>query len=263
MQSDAPPVRIFVLTEDTNKDARETVEALVKKMLPLVVPHCRVHDRVAFMPTEAREQEAMHGEAWKSEKQCNREARVRLQRYIATRLCEPRTFVVFHVDGDKPWEERAESVNAEKFKTFVEKIVQAAGAGQRSVQRSRRNPSPETTSAPEPELDKLIRLMPFYTLEAWLYQNLQGIVEICRREHAGKHADAVREWENKRHELDEIVKPADYFCVSKMHNHELASRGFPAQKAYEVQKSFFESVELMKSCPKFVAALQATVDAWD
>lgn len=259
MQSAEAPLRIFVLTEDTSKDARATVEALVRKMLPLVVPNCRVHDRVAFFPTDPREQEAMHGEAWKSEKQIHREARVRLQRYIARRLCEPQTFVVFHVDGDEPWQNRTTSVNGEKFQAFVVLIAQAAGAGQRSVQKSRRAPVHEAKSVSEPDLDNLIRFMPFYTLEAWLYQNLQGVVEICRRQHDGKHVDAVRVWEDKRHELDELPKPANHFCVAKMHNLELANRGFPAQKAYEVQKSFFDSVERMKNCHKLVAALSRTV----
>lgn len=262
MQSAETPVRIFVLTEDSSPDARATVEALVKKMLPLVVPNCRVHDRVAFLPTEAREQEAMHGEAWKSDKQCHHDARVRLQRYIARRLCEKQTFVVFHADGDTPWQEREQSVNKHKFDAFVVKIKQSAEAGQRSVRKSRRHSPQEPQPTPEPDLDRLIKFMPFYTLEAWLYQNLQGILDICRRQHDGEHVDAVREWENKRHEFDEIVKPADSFCVAKMHNLELASRTFPIQKAYDVQKSFFDSVELMKSCQKFVEALQATVDTW-
>lgn len=262
MHATDAPVRIFVLTEDTSKDARATVEALVRKMLPLVVPNCRVHDRVAFFPTDPREQEAMHGEAWKSEHQRHHEARVRLQRYIARRLCESQTFVVFHVDGDTPWEQRQQSENHRKFDWFVIKIKQSAEAGQRRVQASRRAPSQDVKPNAEPDLDNFIRLMPFYTLEAWLYQNLQGIVDICRKQHDGKHVDAAREWENRRHEMDEIVKPADHFCVAKMHNHELANRGFPAQKAYDVQKSFFENVERMKTCSKLVAALRdAAIDA--
>lgn len=264
MQSAEAPVRIVVLTEDTNKDARVTVEALVRRMLPLVVPNCRIHDCVTFLPTDPREQEAMHGEAWKSDKQIHREARVRLQRYIARRLCEPQTFVVFHVDGDKPWQERHESDNKRKFDAFIVLVAQSADAGQRNVQRARQRPSTESNTLPVPDLDNLIRLMPFYTLEAWLYQNIQGIVDICRRQHDGKHVDAACAWEAVRHELDELVKPAEYFrdCVAKMHNHELATSGFPTQKAYDVRKSFFESVERMKACAKLVAALESTVPVW-
>ncbi|HRI63084.1 MAG TPA: hypothetical protein PK156_02570 [Polyangium sp.] len=256
--------RIFVLTEDTSKknDARATVEALVRKMLPLVVTNCRVHDRVAFLPTDPHEQEAMHGCVWKGDKPRDHDARVRLQRYIARRLREPRTFVVFHVDGDVPWEKRAASENKQKFEAFVVRIAQAAGAGHRNVQKSRRAPPQESNLPVEPDLDNLIVLMPFYTLESWLYQNLDGVLDICRRHHDGKHVESVRDWENKRHQLDEIVKPDEQFCVAKMHNLELASRGFPAQKVYEIKMSFFESVEHMKACTKLVDALLSTVETW-
>jgi hypothetical protein len=258
MQPAEAAVRIVVLTEDTSKDARATVEALVRKMLPLVVPNCRVYDRIAFLPTEPREHEAMHGGAWKGDKQRDHDARVRLQRYIARRLCEPKTFVVFHVDGDTPWENRAQSENVRKFGAFVVRIAQAAGAGQRSVQKSRRSPTPDANAAPEIDLDRFIPLVPFYTLESWLYQNLQCAIDICRREHDGRHVEALRAWERVRHELDEVIKPDEHFCLTKMHNLELASKGFPAQTVYDTKKSFFDSVECMKARKGFVEALALT-----
>jgi hypothetical protein len=265
MKTEDCAAKIFVLTEDTSKknDARATVEALVRKMLPLVVPGCRVHDRIAFLPTDPVEQQAMYCSVWKGDKQRDHEARVRLQRYIARRLCESRTFVIFHVDGDVPWRSRATSENKQKFEGFVVRIAQAAAAGQQRVHAARRRQAVETTSPNvEPDLDRLIVLMPFYTLESWLYQNLQGIVDICQRQHNGEHLEKVREWENKRYELDETIKPDESFCVAKMHNWELATRGFPALEAYEVKKSFFDAVERMKACQKLVEALQTTIDTW-
>ncbi len=256
------PVRIVVLTEDTSKDARATIEALVRKMLPLVVPNSRVHDLVAFLSTDQPDHAGMHRCIWKGSDPRDHAARVRLYKYIARRLCEVQTFVLFHVDGDTPWENRAQSENVQYLEKFVILIEQAAGVGQSNVQRSRRSALVDTITTPKLDFDRFIPVVPFYTLEAWLYQNLERLIDICSREHDGGHVESLRSWESARMEIDEIIKPSEHFCVKKnTHNLELASQGFPAQKAYDVRKSFFDSVERMRKCQKLVDALAATVDA--
>ena len=92
---------IVILTEDTGKDGRPTVETLARRMLNIVVPGFR-RDRVAFLPSEPREEEAMRGSIWKTDGRNPVEyaRRVRLLRYVARRLLQDDTFVLFHVDGD-------------------------------------------------------------------------------------------------------------------------------------------------------------------
>jgi hypothetical protein len=256
-------VRIVVLTEDTSKDARATVEALVRKMLPLVVSNCRGHDHVSFLPTEQRDHAGMHRCIWKGNDPRDHAARVLLYKYIARRLCESQTFVLFHVDGDTSWENREQSENVQKLTKFVILIEQAAGLGQRNVQRSRHRAVPDAITPPKLDFDGFIPIVPFYTLESWLYQNLQCALDICRREHDGAHVESLRAWESVRHDLDETIKPSEQFCVKKLHNLELAARSYPAETAYEIKKSFFESIERMKACQKLVSALAATIDAFD
>ena len=259
MQSADSSLRFVVLSEDTSKDARATIEALVRKMLPLVEPNCRPYEHIGFVTTEPADHEGMHRDIWKGTDSRHYAARVRLQRYIARRLSQPNTFVLFHVDGDTLWENRAESDNKQKFDDFVIRVVQSADAGQRNVQRSRRQTRTEPAKTPEPDPQRLIPIIPFYTLEAWLYQNLQQAITICRRKHNGAHVDALREWEAQRAQLDEIVKPADHVCLNKEHNLELAAQGFPARVVYDLNKSFHDTVERLKNCGALCDALARAV----
>lgn len=261
-----PELSLVILTEDGSKDARATIEALVRKMLALVAPGCRLHDRVAFLPSEPREEEAMRGNVWKTDgKNKNplaHERRVRLLRYIARRLCQEDTFVVFHVDGDRPWKERSESENLAKFDRIVlSTLPQVVERGRATTGHARRTREPEAgTAAPVLHLEHLLLLCPFRSIEAWLYQNVQRALVICRRHHGGRHVDALTAWEAKRADLDELDPPEKYVCLRKDHNLELASHGFPTELVRAVGKSFAESVSRMEQCAGLRAALERTRD---
>ena len=56
MQRVEATVSIVIFTEDTSADGRATIEALVRRMLRLMIPDCRL-DRVAFLPDDPRERE--------------------------------------------------------------------------------------------------------------------------------------------------------------------------------------------------------------
>jgi len=49
---------------------------------------------------------------------------------------------------------------------------------------------------------------------------------------------------DQRAELDELLAPEKALCLGKAFNLELATRGFPAREAYEVKKSFADTVTL-------------------
>lgn len=250
---------LVVLTEDTGADGRPTIVTLVRHMIDLVVPGTR-RDLVQFLPRDEREEEAMRGAVWKTrgENALDRERRVRLLRYLARRLSQPDTFVLFHIDGDKPWKDRDESENVQKFHALREiDLPQVADRGRVHAPRGRAQP---TIEPPPLHLDRLLLVAPFRSVEAWLYQNVRAAVEICRREHEGKHVDALQHWATHRGDLDELPMPDKTVCLDKDHNAEL-TRGFPAQEAYDVQKSFAATVNGLVQCDALTAAL-ARARAW-
>ncbi|WP_438030873.1 hypothetical protein [Sorangium sp. So ce233] len=261
MSQEGARLSIVILTEDSGEDGRATVEALVGRMLDLVVPGYGRH-RVDFLPSEPREEEAMRGNVWKTDGRNPREheRRIRLLRYIARKLLLPDTFVVFHVDGDRPWAERNASENIAKFErrvlTQLPHVVERAHA---NVSRARlRSKDALEPPAPALPLEHLLLVCPFRSIEAWLYQNVRRASEICRREHGGRHVGDIEAWDGMREKLDELPAPDQSLCLKKSYNLELASHGFPAQLAYDVRKSFAESVDRMGRCGALRDALERT-----
>ncbi|WP_437651113.1 hypothetical protein [Sorangium sp. So ce362] len=261
MTSEGARLSIVILTEDSGRDGRATVEALVGRMLEVVVPGYGRH-RVDFLPSEPMEEEAMRGNVWKTDGKNPREheRRVRLLKYIARKLLSPGTFVIFHIDGDRPWAERDTSENIAKFdRKVLMQLPQVVDRGRANAPRTRlRTKGDAEPPAPVLQIEHLLLVCPFRSIEAWLYQNVRRASEICRREHGGRHVGDIEAWEGKRAELDELPAPDQALCLKKAHNMELASRGFPAQLAYDVRKSFAESVDRMGRCGALRAALERT-----
>jgi hypothetical protein len=102
-------------------------------------------------------------------------------------------------------------------------------------------------------------LCPFRSIEAWLYQNVDRAMLICRRQHRGDHVHALAAWKANRGDLDELPRPEHEVCLRKEHNLELASHGFPAAVVYDLGKSFTQSVDRMKQCAALGSALVRTV----
>lgn len=260
MTAPDPCLSVVILTED--KHGHATVAALARRMFDLIVPGYGSH-RVDFIPREPREEEAMPGNGWKTDGKnpVEREKKIRLLRYLARRLSQPDTFVLFHVDGDRPWKDRATSENVAKFEHFAKvELPQVAGAGRAAVAVARARGQGTADAPPPPEMhaERLLLLCPFRSIEAWTYQNLRVAAEICRREHRGEHVAKLVAWETKRHELDELEAPDQELCLHKAHNRELASTGFPASEAYEVGKSFAATVDRLTDCDALGRALLRT-----
>jgi hypothetical protein len=263
--SEEAALSIVILTEDDGKDGRATVEALARKMLHLVVPGFGSH-RVHFVPRDDREEEAMRGSYWKDRGRNpagrtpeERERRVRLLRYIARRLSQPDTFVLFHIDGDRTWADRHTSENATEFDRLVRvALPQVVDRGRANGPRAKVRAQPDAPPPPPMHVDRLLLLCPFRSIEAWLYQNLRAAIDICRREHRGAHAAALQGWEEQRAELDELPAPEQTVCLKKKFNLELATNGFPAGEAYGVKKSFAASVDRLRGCDALTLALERT-----
>jgi len=255
----AASLAIVILTEDGGKDGRTTVEALARRMFDLIVPDVQSH-RIQFVPRDPPEEEAMRGNLWKTDGKnpVEHARRVRLRRYMVRWLSLPNSFVLFHIDGDRPWSERHTSENLEKFQKFRATLPQVADRGRANNPRPKGPGAMREESPPEMHLENLMLICPYRSIEAWLYQNVRVALDICGREHRAAHVAKLQGWEAQRAELDELPAPEKALCLGKAFNLELASRGFPARDAYEVKKSFAESVDRLRGCAALVKALELT-----
>jgi hypothetical protein len=247
---------ILILTEDSAKDSHETITALAKKMLDLVVPRCGTH-RIEFEPQNALARQAMRGNLWKSKNPRDRQKLVDLRQSIATKLVEGKLvegetvpgFVLFHVDGDRSWAEQKLSENVALFETFIRIYVEPIVTNA----LTKRGILGELHA----RMMRLRRLTPFYSIEAWLYQNTAEARRRCA-EACGRHLDRIAAWEADRGLLDELYKPKEHLCFGASHNLGLATTRFPAEDAFRANKSYCAAVMDLLACADLCAALERT-----
>lgn len=244
---------MLVLTEDSHPRAFETVKTLAPKLLRLVHPHTATH-RILFEPGK-KTQGSTRANRWKSKNPRDHALRADLLQELATKVLEDDVpgYVLFHIDGDRPWREHESSENVRKFRAFV----QLLGPTVEAVLKRRGLPADEADV--KDRLRRICALTPFYSIEAWLYQNTTRVRELCQRR-CGKHVELIDDWERNRSQLEQIEKPKKQLCIGNDENHELAER-FTHQLAdelYLLEQSFHATVERLQSCPGLQAALRAT-----
>ncbi len=239
-------VWLLLLTEDSGRDAPATQAALVRAMLRLFAPR---HDsrEVALEPANDAQRQVMRGNRWDSARKEYEPQRRSLVRSIATRICQDNLhFVLFHYDGDLAWSDRERCPRHEVFErmivTAVRQLVVATGRTPEQQKRA---------------LSRLVTVIPFYSVEAWLYQNTPVAVDLCRRLYGGTHADLFDGWSHNRGELDEVIQPKRATCLEDKHNRELAEGAFPADVVYAAGKSFYETVERLRGCSGLAGVLEA------
>lgn len=143
--------------------------------------------------------------------------------------------------------------NTKKFELFIESLRHDVETNltQRGL--------PSDASAVQSRLDRICAVTPFYSIEAWLYQNTTCARELCERG-CGRHLELIERWERDRGLLDELTRPKQALCIGGRENAELAE-GFTAALAdalYELGKSFHETVERLERCPGIRDALRET-----
>lgn len=242
---------ILVLTEDSAAEGHAVIEALCKRMLRLIDSSCQTQ-RIHFEPANDQARVAMRGNVWKSTSPRDRQRRVDLIRAIATKLCEHGGFVVFHVDGDRVWSERSTAENPAKFGKVIEEAVRTLLiAGD-----NRRPPMLEAEAAMR--LKRLRLLVPYYSIEAWLYQHTDTAISLCRQRYGGHSVERFEEWRKDRGLLDEVAKVKETVCLGARHNAELAGSGYPVDDVYKADKSWAAAVDSLLDCGELCAALRAT-----
>jgi hypothetical protein len=245
----------MVLTEDSGTGAYDTVRALAKEMLKLLVPGVQTH-RINFKPLEDENaRRAMHANLWKSTNPLDQPNRLLLIRSIITELLKSNGFVLYHIDGDRPWSEHESSENEHEFKS---RMLLPIEAGVRAY--FQRHPH-DGAAAPSERMKRLRLLVPFYSIEAWLYQNTREASRLCEEGGCKQCPAKLSDWEKDRASLDEEVRPKDKLCFQDKHNAHLASPGFPAREVYDAGTSFARTVDGLLECDELTTALERTYAA--
>lgn len=248
-----PRCWFLVLSEDSAGDAHDTLVALAKKILR-AVDHSYDDRLVGFAPAKIHPGAlpALRGNAWKNTKAEGHRDRVALIRAIATTLLEgDRWFVLFHIDGDRMWADRETSENVAKFRQFIETAVC------RLVEDSLRKN--DRTEPREVFLSHLLTVVPYYSIESWLFQHTAGGKQFCQENQAckGKEVELFEKWEQDRALLDEVWQPKKQVCFKDRHNRQLAE-GLDLDPGYYAAKSLYATVTAFQGCAALITALEAT-----
>jgi len=113
---------------------------------------------------------------------------------------------------------------------------------------------------------KLFLILPFYSIESWAYQNTEKGTQICHKNHNGKHLEPLDQldqldlWAQDRTALDNVKNLKDAFasCLGSRHNHDLATRNFPAQAVYDAKRSFARVVDQLGASDALLSVLKRT-----
>lgn len=244
----SPEVHLLVLTEDSGDDAFDTLRSLAKEMFQLLVPAVQTQ-HLKWEPLEPPEaRQAMRANFWRDRTGRFHRQVVVLGRTIATQLALENGFVLFHYDGDLKWSARPTDKDA-LFDELIVAPVRMHLAGRSGVDPKRIDES----------LAKLLRMVPYYSVEAWLLQNTRESKRLCLEHHHGAHTDALTRLATPRSELDELDKPKESSCLGGRFNRELAFTSFPAIEAYDTAQSFAATVDQLLGCGPLLEALQQTV----
>ena len=228
---------VLLLTEDSGAKAFETFRSLAKELLKQVDEYVQTH-KIAFEPVrDELALQALHANVWKSTNPRDRQKQVELIRTLATQVMLEDGGALFHFDGDRAWGSRDSSENVEKFQTLVREKVQALLELKLAEQRSGSSPR-EVEAHARARLVRLKTVVPFYSIEAWLFQNTREAIRLCQERYNGRDVEQFHAWAQDRTALDEVLKPKEAVCLGAAHNLELASNGFPSREVRAAGRSF-------------------------
>lgn len=244
MSVPADPVCTFlVFTEDGSKGAVSTIEALTKKLLRYIDPACETH-RIRFEPGNDEAREILTANQFKNPRH---DRRFQLYRYVATQLTIENRFIVHHVDADRTWGSRGSDPS------------ENAAAIQRDIIDHVRKVLCERFS--DEEIDRrftrFFRLVPYWEIEAWLYQNTGQALSFCKHRPDCRCAALLAAWKVDRGLLDEQPHPSDLLCVGKHHNLALV-QAFPTAEVYAAGKSLAAAIDAMFACDALLHAIERT-----
>lgn len=204
-----PRFSIALLSEDRSEGTWRGLRAIVEKLVR------RFEDdgytkRVEIVPADPRVRPVLIANQWRAKTSRYESEKRELWRYLARKISEPGGVVVFHYDGDNPWSRRGESAARAQFEREVRTKVEQVLAGARL-------PREEIAR----RTARLVECVPFYSVEAWMYQATERAVRLCRERHRGADVEKFQGWGADRASLDEVAKPKEATCLRDEHNEEL------------------------------------------
>jgi hypothetical protein len=237
---------VLVLTEDAASDGPDTLAALFRHVVRDLDANCQAH-RIDFEPLQNKEaRRVLRGNVWKSTRAQDQSSIRTLRASIVEKLLEhPAGFVIFHVDGDTRWSSRGESENEQKFE---ERIRLPVSTAIKELLSGKQLSESEQQAQHDEALRRLFVLVPFYSIESWLYQNTRRAMELCDEHHGGQDRDLFAHWQQHRGELDELLRPKEATCLKAGHNQELARAAFPVAEVYGLSPSFTVAVDRIGAC---------------
>lgn len=239
-----PAFSVLVLTEDGSPHAAQTLELLVKKMFRHLDSNCDNH-RIRFEPGNDQAREILTANQFKNPR--HRHLRL-LYGYIATQLVLPNHFVFHQVDADRRWSDRKRkpSENAAAVERDILAHVRLRLRGE---------------NLPDAEIDRLLTryfsIVPYWELEAWLYQNTERALTLCRRTAECRCPTLLAEWQADRSRLDDVAHPSDQLCLGKRHNDALLA-GYPTTDVIAANTSLAATINALLECPALLDAIERT-----
>lgn len=267
----AAELSILLLTEDGAEHAHEVMEEITSRLLRLVDEQVGSH-RIQFVAPSKDARRVMTGNQWRSKNPKDlglRQRIVTLGRVIAAKLLEgdippvaPQGFVFLHFDGDHAWERRGRA-RAEKIADLADflraHVLPALDHALHEQRRAGRDVDVE--AGRKAALLRLRRLTPFYSIEAWLFQNTVEAERLCQAS-CGEHLDRIRGWAADRGQLDEYAgedQPKNQLpCIETRDHVALAKNGYPAADVRAAGKSFAAAMENLRRCRDLRRALRRT-----
>lgn len=233
-------MRTLVLTEDSGADAHDVIRGVLRCMFCLIDGQTQTQ-QINFEPANARAKAVMQANGWEDKK---RRELVDLRQAIAEKLVEG-GFVFFHFDGDQIWSRRQACKRPGKFREMIVDKARIILEGMVGIDEA------------QERLKRLHAITPFYSIEAWLFQNERVACRLCRD--AGAHADHARfmAWAADRTLLDEVYQPKEQVSFKGQHNKALTV-GFPSEAVRQTGQSFAEVVDRLRADDALLAALKGT-----
>jgi len=237
-------LELIILSEDSASTSEETVFRLLLKIFRKLNNNFD-ENKVFRRPTDEHiTNGAIRGNLWKSTRAMDQSKIIDLIKYVSTELSRGR-FVFWHIDGDRVWGNRRASENQQKFDEIILSAIKVKLGHLRE------------------SVNNFFLIVPFYSIEAWTYQNTIEARSLSKIKYSSKDLDIIESWAKDPKLLDEIEKVAESICLRKHHNLELVtSQHFTLSPHLVAQKSLHATLTLLGSSDKLRKSLCDIQYAW-
>ncbi len=234
---------IALLSEDRSGPTWRGLKAILEKLLRRFEDDGYTPRSVAILRADPPVRPILIANRWRSTHPRDQAEKLDLWRYLARKLSEPGTVVVFHYDGDSTWSARASSLARAQFDREIRTRVTQLLSGSRL-----------TREEIAQRMSRLIECVPFYSVEAWLYQATAHAIALCREQYRGADVHHFERWGADRALLDDVHMPKETTCLQDKHNDELGKH-VPVWEVVQAGRSLTCFVWALLACPELADAL--------